>query len=273
MKIKEALHKGRLLLEAIEPEILLSHLLKKKIIELYKDPDYELNKDEKDKYEELLNKRKGKYPLEYLVGKTEFMAMPFKITEDVLIPRKETEILTEVSIKEAKKLKNPKIIDIGCGSGVIAVSIKRYHKEAKVFACDVSEKAIFIACENARFNNTKVSFICCNLLDAIKGKFDIIVSNPPYVEESLVLEYEPKIALCGGRDGLDFYPKIFKKARDLLNPKGLIILEIPYKKKEAISEIAKGFCFSLKRIVSDYNSIERVLIFHNEAFYSNKKSW
>lgn len=272
MKIKEALSKGRLYLEAIEPEILLSHLLKKEIIELYKNPDYELKKDEKGKYEEFLNKRKNKYPLQYLIGTTEFMAMPFKITEDVLIPRKETEILTSVVIKEAKKMESPRIIDIGCGSGVIAISIKKHLCKAKVVASDVSEKAIFIAKENAMLNNTNISFICCNLLDAIKGKFDIIASNPPYVEEDLVLKYEPRIALSGGLNGLNFYPKIFKGAKDLLAPKGLIILEIGQGKREAISEQSKRFCFSLKRIVSDYNSIERILVFSYEPSYSNKKS-
>lgn len=259
MKIKEALYKGRLFLENIEPERLLSHILKKEIIELYKNPDYELNEREKEEWEELLNKRKAKYPLEYLTKTTEFMGMIFKITEDVLIPREETEILTSVVIEEAKKMENPRIIDIGCGSGVIAVSIKKAIGGGCVVATDISEKAIFVAKENARLNNTKILFICCNLLDAIKGKFDIIVSNPPYVEEDLVLEYEPRIALCGGLDGIDFYPRIFESAKHLLNNTGLVILEIPYKKREVISEIAKGF--SLHKIIKDYAGIERVLVF------------
>lgn len=261
INIKEALYEGRLALSHTEAETLLSFVLKKEIIELYKGDDYELREDEKEKYRTLVNKRKTQYPLEYLIGNTEFMGIPFIITEDVLIPRQETEILTEVVIKEAERIKNPRIIDIGCGSGVIAICVKRYVPSSFVVGTDISEKAILVAYKNARLNNTNISFICCDLLNAIKGRFDIIVSNPPYVEEALVLAYEPRIALAGGEDGLSFYPRIFEQAKGLLDKGGLIILEIGYSKTKAILEIAKTFSLSLRSIIKDYAGIDRVLVF------------
>ncbi len=261
MKIKETLFKGRLSLETTEPELLLGFVLKKEIIELYKNPDYELKEDEVLEFEKLVNKRKAGYPLQYLMGTTEFMGLLFKVTTDVLIPRKETEILVEQALKEAKKIKNPRIIDIGCGSAVIAISIKKNLSQAIVVATDISEKALFVSRMNAQIHNTDISFICSSLLSAIKGKFNMIVSNPPYVETNLVLEYEPRIALVGGSDGLDFYPKIFEQAKNLLNKEGLLILEIGQGKRDAILKIAKNFCFYPKRIIKDYSGIERVLVF------------
>ncbi|MEW6103110.1 MAG: peptide chain release factor N(5)-glutamine methyltransferase [bacterium] len=261
MKIQEALLKGRLALNSLEPEILLSSILKKEIIELYKNPNYELKEDEVSCFEKLVLERKRGVPLEYLTGMTEFMGFLFKITDDVLIPRKETEILVEEAIKEAEKIKNPRIIDIGCGSGAIAISIKKFLPGSYVLATDISEKALLVSKMNAKMHNIFLYFVCAYLLSAIKGKFDIIVSNPPYVETNLVLKYEPKIALDGGHSGLDFYPGIFKEAGNLLAKDGLLILEIGQGKKEAVLEIAKNHNFSLKRIINDYSDIERVLCF------------
>ncbi|MEW6006796.1 MAG: peptide chain release factor N(5)-glutamine methyltransferase [bacterium] len=260
MNINEALVKGRLGLNSLEVEILLSFVLNKPIIELYKNPYCELKEDELRSFEKLILERKKGVPLEYLTGQTEFMGLLFKITKDVLIPRKETEILTSEAIKEAEKIKSPRIIDVGCGSGAIAISIKKFLPSPCVFATDICEKALLVSKMNAKMHNVRIHFIRSLILSAIKGKFDIIVSNPPYVETNLVLEYEPKIALDGGPSGLDFYPRIFEEARHLLKKDGLLILEIGQGKRGAISEIAKNHNFSLKRIVKDYSDIERILI-------------
>lgn len=269
MKIKEALFKGRISLETTESKILLSYVLKKEIIELYKNPDYELKENEVLEFEELVNRRKSGYPIQYLIGTTEFMGLLFKITPDVLIPRCETEILVDVVLKEAKKIKAPRIIDIGCGSGVIAVSIKKFLSRANVVATDISERALFVSRTNACSHNTNISFICSDLLSAIKGKFDIIIFNPPYVETDLVLEYEPEIALNGGLEGLDFYPRIFKEVKNLLDNEELLILEIGRGKTKDISKIGKATGFELKRIIKDYSGIERVMVFANKM----SKNW
>ena len=185
-------------------------------------------------------------PLQYITGKQEFMKLNFLVTKDVLIPRQDTEILVSEVIDIAKKIDNPVILDLCTGSGAIAVSLAKYIDNTKIIATDISSKAIDIAKKNAEFNGVKnnIKFMQSNLFSKIKNeKFDIIVSNPPYIETDTIIKLpkdvqnEPKIALDGGKDGLNFYKEIAQNAYKYLNRQGFLCLEIGYNQKISVSKI------------------------------------
>ncbi len=174
------------------------------------------------------------------------MKMNFFVNEDVLIPRPDTEILVEEVIEITKRLTRPKILDLCTGSGAIAISIAKYAENAVLFASDISKNAIEVAKKNAKANNVedKIEFIESNLFEKIpQTKFDIIVTNPPYIKRSEIskldidVQNEPNTALDGGIDGLDFYRKIANKAYDYLKYNGYLCMEIGYDQKEFVLDI------------------------------------
>ena len=174
------------------------------------------------------------------------MKMDFFVNENVLIPRPDTEILVEEVINLAKKIDNPKILDLCTGSGAIAISIAKNVPSAEVLAIDISEKALEVAKKNANNLQSKVKFKKSNLFSNIgKMKFDIIVSNPPYIKKSDIkllsneVQKEPQIALDGGYDGLDFYRKISSQAIDYLKFGSYLCFEIGYDQQEDVTEIIK----------------------------------
>ncbi len=188
-------------------------------------------------------------PLQYITGIQEFMKLNFLVTKDVLIPRPDTEILVEEVIRKAENISNPVILDLCTGSGAIAVSLAKYIKNVHICAVDISSKALEIAKKNAELNGVKnnIEFIESNLFDKIKErKFDIIVSNPPYIETETIktlskdVQSEPKIALDGGKDGLDFYRKIADSGSKYLNRQGYICLEIGYNQRIAVRQILEN---------------------------------
>lgn len=188
-------------------------------------------------------------PLQYITGKQEFMKLNFLVTKDVLIPRQDTEILVQEVIEKTRNIQNPIILDLCTGSGAIAISIAKYINNTKIYAIDISSKALEIAKKNAELNGVKnnIEFIESNLFTKIKNrKFDIIVSNPPYIETKNLrllpkdVQNEPQIALDGGKDGLDFYREILENAYKYLNPQGYICLEIGYNQKKSVLQILEN---------------------------------
>ena len=197
------------------------------------------------KYIELLTQGE---PIEHITHQKEFMKLNFYVDENVLIPRQDTEVLVEEVIKIAKKIRAKKILDLCTGSGAIAVSLAKYLENVQLTALDISGKALDIAIANAKNNHVqdKITFIESNLFqDLRQEKYDIIVSNPPYIKrkdmETLDREVkkEPKLALDGGEDGLDFYRDISNKAYEYLKYGGYICLEIGYDQKEEVMQIIK----------------------------------
>ena len=188
-------------------------------------------------------------PVQYITGLQEFMKLNFFVTKDVLIPRQDTEVLVEEEIKIAKDIPNPVILDLCTGSGAIAVSLAKYIPNSKIYGIDISEKALEVAKKNAEFNGVKnsIEFRVSDLFNKIRNqKFDIIVSNPPYIKKEDIkllpkdVQKEPKIALDGGTDGLVFYSRIAKSAYKHLRRGGYLCLEIGYNQKLQVKKIIEG---------------------------------
>ena len=198
----------------------------------------ELNKKQEVKYKKCIERLIKGEPIQYIIGKQEFMGIDLIVTNDVLIPQPDTEILVEETIKVAKQYDKPKILDLCTGSGAIAIAIKKYIPEAEIVASDLSSKALRIANNNDR--TKKIRFILSDLFENINEKFDIIVSNPPYIKTEEIktlskeVQNEPLMALDGGQDGLYFYEKIIKQANSYLNQNSYLCLEIGENQKNEI---------------------------------------
>ena len=211
-------------------------------------------------------KRMKHIPIAYIFGKTNFYGYDLTVNQNVLIPRLDTEILIDETIKLIKERKPSTILDIGTGSGAIAIVLNK-ETGVKAFAVDVSEKALLVAKQNAETNKADVTFVKSNIFDNIQDlKVDFIVSNPPYIEtdvvkglEKEVIENEPILALDGGEDGLDFYREIINNARKHLNKKGMLIFEIGYNQAEDVASLMKQD-FKEIRVVKDYGGNDRVVI-------------
>lgn len=204
-------------------------------------------------------------PIQYITGKQEFMRIEFTVNKNVLIPQPDTEILVEKTIEILKENNEAKVLDLCTGSGAIAVSIAKYVPQAKIFASDISKEALKVAKTNDR--ESKVSFIYSNLFENITEKFDVIVSNPPYIktEEIKILskevQNEPNLALDGGQDGLYFYRKIIKQAYEYLNENGYLCLEIGEdQKEEVIKLIEQSEKYKDIRTYKDLSENDRVVI-------------
>lgn len=227
----------------------------------------------KEKMEEGLEKLKNGVPVQYIVGSVDFYGINIEVNSNVLIPRFETEYLVEKTVKYVKEyLDEPlKIIDLGTGSGAIAIALKK-KLNAEVEAIDISDSALALAQKNANNNNVNIKFYKSDMLENAKGKYDIIISNPPYISkdeevEEIVKNNEPSLALYAENDGLEFYEKILKKANKHLNKKSIIAFEIGYKQGERIKNIAEKYINNAKvKVEKDLTGKERyVFIFINNT--------
>ena len=225
----------------------------------------EIPQDQKIEYETALKKRAEHIPLQYITGETEFMGLPFKVNSSVLIPRQDTETLVEEALKLAKP--NMKVLDMCTGSGCIIISILHHRKELEGYAADISKAAVNVAKENARLNQVAVSFETSDLFNNIKGRYDMIVSNPPYIRTEEIAKlmpevqlFEPYNALDGKEDGLFFYRKIIKEAEHYLNSNGYLLFEIGFDQGEEVSDLMKQAGFENVKVVKDLTGNDRVVI-------------
>lgn len=226
-----------------------------------------VSKDIEHDYELL----KDGYPIQYLIGYVDFYGYKINVNEDVLIPRYETEYLIEKVINVSKKMFNDKIniLDIGTGSGAISIVLKN-ELNSNVTACDISEKALNTAINNAKINNSNINFIKSDIFSNVNSKFDIIISNPPYISSDEVImdsvkKYEPNLALYASNDGLYFYEEILKDAKKYLNDKFIIAFEIGWWQGNLIYDIAKRyFNDSIVRIEKDLTGRDRYIFIIHE---------
>ncbi len=219
-------------------------------------------------FEGLLRRRATGEPIQHITGETEFYGLPFRVTPDVLIPRPETEHLVEHVIALAAQFHSPRIVDAGTGSGAIAIALAHALNEAQLTAIDISDSALAIARENAERNGvaSRIRFHEGNLLEPVAGqRFDVVVSNPPYVPTSdrdtlsvEVRDFEPALALFAGKDGLDLYRQLIPAAFTLLAPGGFVALEIGYGQSEAIRALLSDAGFARIEFMPDLQGILRV---------------
>ncbi len=229
-------------------------------------PDTEIEEEVVKEYRAMLAKRAEHIPLQHIIGTQEFMGIEFMVNEHVLIPRQDTEILVEEALKRLKP--EDTVLDMCTGSGCIIISIAKNVKLSKAVGVDVSKEALEVAKANAAKNEADVSFIESNLFENIvKEQYDMIVSNPPYIESEVieelmpeVREHEPRLALDGGEDGLIFYRRIIDEAREYLKPGGYLIFEIGYNQREAVCELFGEAGYEDISAVCDLAGLDRVCI-------------
>ena len=229
------------------------------------DNEFEPDKDLEAKYLSRIEKRKKHIPLQYIINKQNFYGLDFYVDESVLIPRYDTENIVDRIVKDCKENKCLSVLDLCTGSGCIAVSLKKCGFE-KVYAADISDKALAVAKHNSKLNNADIIFLQSDLYENFPKeiRFDIIVSNPPYIStdeiariEKQVRDFEPKLALDGGRDGLDFYKKIINLSKNFLNNKGRLYLEIGYDQSKDVVDLAKKEGYDNIVIIKDLSGRDR----------------
>ena len=255
----------------LDTEYIFSDVLKVSRNTLKYSMSREIKEEDKNKSREMLVLRaKKRKPLQYILGEWEFYGLPFKVSEEVLIPRADTEILVEQCIQLMRDIEEPNILDIGTGSGAISIAIANELKSSSVTGIDINEKALKLANENKILNKIEnVNFIESNLFEKLDKdfKYDLIVSNPPYISkeeyETLMPEvknYEPQNALTDLGDGLYFYREISKLAGDYLKDTGYLAYEIGYNQAKDVSKILQDNNFDILSIVKDYGENNRVVI-------------
>ena len=277
MKIKDNLNiSGELLMKngspdsRLEAEILLRHVLKIDRATMFSNLENILDSKQENDIAELVQRRLANEPLSYITGTREFYSLDFQITSAVLIPRQETETLVDEVIKIAKE--NPlKIVDVGTGSGAIAIALAVNLPLAKIIATDISVDALHVAESNTKMNEvfSRINLKQGNLLDVLDEKVDVIVSNPPYIPSDQIehlqpeVKKEPHIALDGGSDGLEYIRKLIGNCSEKLNNNGHIFIEIDPSQSEEVLKIADThFPDARTAIIKDLSQNNRVLSIH-----------
>ena len=242
----------------LEARILLEHI--------GGSPFAEVDGEAEQKLRRLVERRLVHVPLDKLLGRREFYKNDFIVSEDVLTPRPDTEILVEAAVGLVRRNGLKRILDLGTGSGCIIVSIVHNVPEVEGTATDISKQALLVAKENAKLNQVSVTFERSDLFDNVTGTYDVIVSNPPYIRTGEVVklmpevqEFEPMEALDGKEDGLYFYRKIIKECKAYLKPGGHILFEIGYDQGEAVSGLLKEAGFKNVTVIKDLAHNDRVV--------------
>lgn len=260
----------------LDAEVLLSDIVKLDRLRLYVNFDQPLQQQELDRYRDYVKKRVMRMPVAYILGRKEFMGLEFAVNPAVLIPRPETELLVEAALKRLEGRQQPGILDIGTGSGAIILSVLKLLPQATGLALDISPQALAVARDNAARLGVaeRVTFRESNLLAALgqsgqpgqpAERFDAILSNPPYIKDADIpalapeVGKEPRAALAGGRDGLDFYRRILQEAAGYLLPEGFLAWEIGAGQSEDIGRIAGEAGWTVTDVIKDLAGIERVM--------------
>ena len=226
--------------------------------------DREVSEEEEEQYRRALEQRAVHVPLQHLLGYQDFMGLRFQVNGHVLIPRQDTEILVEEAMRYLHD--GMRILDLCTGSGCILLSLLHYSNDCEGIGVDISKEALQVAAQNAEALGIKADFLESDLYEKVTGKFDLLVSNPPYIEREIiptlmeeVREYDPYIALDGGEDGLDFYRRIIGGAQDYLNRGGQIFLEIGSEQAQAVSELLREAGFKEIDVCRDFAGLDRVV--------------
>ena len=279
MKIKDILNTKDI--DKNQIKLALEQVLNLSSPEILLNRDKELTKQEEKKYRKIEKKLKKGLPIQYITKKAYFYNDEYYVNKNTLIPRPETEILikdTQNLIKEKYQSKDIKILDIGTGSGIIAITLNKLNKNYQITATDISKKALKVAKKNQKEKKTNIKFIKTDLYKNINDKFDILISNPPYIEENSnnvekqVKENEPYLALFGGKDGLDYYKSILKDIKKIIKKDHIIAFEIGENQGNKIKKlIKKEFPEDKITIKKDYNNHDRYIYAISKNKNMNKK--
>ena len=251
-----------------EAATLLIYALNRDRSFLIAHPEYEPTNDEATRFDSFITRRASREPFHYITGLKEFYGLDFAVTPDVLIPRPETEILVEAAIKELQKLENPKFCEIGVGSGCISVSILHHVPTTTAIGIDISEKALAVARRNADHHAVadRLSLQIGDVFAGVTEKFDMIVSNPPYIPDAdlttlqpEVRDHEPHLALFSGSDGLDVLRRIVADAPKYLKPSGLLLMEIGFAQWNSVGELFNPSIWRAYEFLNDMQGIPRIV--------------
>lgn len=253
----------------LDAEVLLAEVLKKDRLYLYVHFDQPLQETELTEFRQFVKQRVQRTPVAYILGSKSFMGFDFKVSPAVLIPRPDTEILVEDAYKRLQKVENPFFIDIGTGSGAIALSLLKLLPQAKAVALDISAEALMIAQANAELLGVhdRVRFVMKDMHQGLTGTYDAILSNPPYITEAEMKELQPEVkqepvrALVGGSDGLDFYRLLVQIGPKALKPSGFMSFEVGAGQAQTVAALGCQHQLEVQAILEDYNPIERVVVF------------
>lgn len=253
-------------------ELLLADILKCKRLDLYLSFDRPLDEKETKIYRDYITRRGQREPLQYITGKVEFYGLEFYVNKHVLIPRQETEILVETIINSYSENSFSRILDIGTGTGNISITLAKHLKETKIISIDISHRALEVAAQNVKLSGTESNLFIkqCDVFDtesvAKLGKFDLIVSNPPYVSKNEfftlqdeIINHEPEMAVTDNQDGYSFYKRISEAGRELLNDKGKIFFEVGQNQHQNVISILNDSSYKNIKTIKDYLQIDRVV--------------
>ena len=263
------LQKNKIANPQLDSEILLSNSIKRDKKHIILNPKEILNSEQLGKFKSLIERRKKGEPIAYLINKKEFWKDEFFVNKDVLIPRPDSELIIEQVLKIYSKDVQLQVLDIGTGSGCILLSILKERSNFYGTGIDISKKSINVSKFNAKQLNltNRVKFFHSSVDNFNNGKYDIIVSNPPYIEqlslkylERDVVNFEPKLALSGGFDGFSKIRKVISKASILIKKKGKFILEIGFNQKNKVIKILKEEGFYINKAIKDYGNNDRCII-------------
>ncbi len=253
----------------LDSEIILSHVIKKDRKYIILNSKEKLNKEKIKRFNKLINRRKKGEPVAYLINKKEFWNETFYVNKDVLIPRPDTELIIEQVIKSYSKNSRSSVLDIGTGSGCILLSILKERPNFYGTGIDISKKSIIVSKYNAKMLklSNRVKLYNSDVDNFNNGKYDIIVSNPPYIKfkslkylEKNVVNFEPKLALSGGSDGFSEIRKVICKAAVLIKKNGKLFIEIGFNQKIKVIEILKKEGFYINKALKDYGKNDRCIV-------------
>jgi release factor glutamine methyltransferase len=265
----KTLQKSKIYNPQLDSEILLSSSIKKDKKHIILNPKEFLKTEETEKFKNLIERRKKGEPIAYLIGKKDFWKDEFFVNKDVLIPRPDTELIIEQVLKIYSKESQLQVLDIGTGSGCILLSILKERPNFYGTGIDISKKSINVSKFNAKQLNltNRVKFFHSSVDNFKIGKYDMIVSNPPYIEslslkylEKDVVNFEPKLALSGGLDGFSKIRKVINKSKNLIKENGKFILEIGFNQKNKVKKILKEEGFYVNKAIKDYGNNDRCII-------------
>lgn len=273
MTVEDLIVYGKKYLHTMDVRLLLSFVLGYDNLELLNHLNDFVSDDIAFKYKDIIKRLLDGEAIQYIIGNVNFYGNEFKINKNVLIPRFETEELVEKTLnilnEKFSDYDSVKILDVGCGSGVIGITLDKLYKKSIVTCSDISQYALDTTALNARLLESDINVIKSDMLKNINGKYDVIISNPPYIMEEEQIELkvknnEPHIALYGGKDGLKYYREILSTAKKNLNDKYLIAFEIGWQQKDAIISIAKEFFDnSTIECFQDMSQKDRIILIYN----------